>query len=92
MRLFSLLTNDTIIASYADDNTPYMTLWKRNLAIEKLEQCSDSLFAWFQNNGMKADAVINVIVSEYQQCLLTTISLKQRSMILMLKVATNKNC
>ena len=66
MQLFSLLTNDAIIASYADDNTPYVTSWKPNLAIEKLEQCSDSLFAWFQNNGMKADTVINVIVSEYQ--------------------------
>ena len=25
MQLFSLLTNDAIIASYADDNTPYVT-------------------------------------------------------------------
>ena len=33
-----------------------MTSSKANLAIDKLEQCSESLFTWFQNNGMKANA------------------------------------
>ena len=51
-----LFTNDIDIASYADVNSPYATSLKTNLAIEKLEQCSDSLFTWFQNNGMKANA------------------------------------
>ena len=51
-----LFTNDVDIASYADVNSPYATSLKTDLAIEKLEQCSDSLFTWFQNNGMKANA------------------------------------
>ena len=51
-----LFTNDIDIANYADDNTTYATLSKTNLVIEKIEQCSDSLFTWFQNNGMKATA------------------------------------
>ena len=55
--IFFLFTNDIYIASYAADNTPYETPSKTNLATEKLEQCSDSLFTWFQNNGMKANHV-----------------------------------
>ena len=45
-----LFTNVIDIASYADNNAPYATSSKTNLAIEKLEQCCDSLFTWFQNN------------------------------------------
>ena len=60
-----LFTNNIDIASYADDNTPYATSSKTNLAIKILKQCSDSLFTWFQNNGMKANAD-NVIFSVYQ--------------------------
>ena len=41
------------MASYADDNTPYATSSKTNLSIEKLQQCSHSLFTWFRDNGMK---------------------------------------
>ena len=51
-----LFTNGIDLASYADDNTPHATSSKTNLAIEKLEQYSDSLFTWFQNNRMKANA------------------------------------
>ena len=36
--------------------TPSATSSKTNLAIEKLEQCSDSRLAWFQNNEMKVNA------------------------------------
>ena len=39
-----LFTNDIDIACYANDNTPFETSSKINLAIEKLEQCSNSLF------------------------------------------------
>lgn len=52
-----LIRNDTKITSYANDDTPYAKLSKINLAIEKLEQCFDSIFTWFQNNnGIKANA------------------------------------
>ena len=43
MRSF-LFTVDIDITSYTDVNTLYTTSRKANLAIEKLEQCSDSLF------------------------------------------------
>ena len=51
-----LFTNDTDFNSYADDNTPYVTSSKTNQAIEKLGQCSDSLFTCFQDNGTKGNA------------------------------------
>ena len=51
-----LFTNYIDIVIYADNNTPYATSSKINLAIEKLEQCSDGLFTWFQNSEMKANA------------------------------------
>ena len=51
-----LYTNDIDIASYTDDNTLYVTSSKTNLVIKNLEQCSDSLLAWLQNNGVKANA------------------------------------
>ena len=58
----SLFTNDIDIANYAVDITSHAASSKINLAIEKLEQSSDSLFTWFQNNGMKPN-VDNFLVS-----------------------------
>ena len=55
MQLF-LFTNDIDITSYTDDNTLYVTSSKTNLVIKNLEQCSDSLLAWLQNHGVKANA------------------------------------
>ena len=51
-----LFTNDIDIATYPDDNTPYATLSKTNLPIEKLQQSSGSLFTWLENNGIKSNA------------------------------------
>ena len=42
-----LFTDDTDSNNYTDGNTPYVTSSKTNLVIEKLEECSDSLFTWF---------------------------------------------
>ena len=76
---FLLFTNDIDIASYADDNTPYAASSERDLAIEKLDQCSDSLFTVFQKNGIKANAdICHFLVSKKLELLmfLTTISIK----------------
>ena len=51
-----LFTNDKDITSYADDNIVCPKLSKTNLALEKFEQCFDSLLVWFQKNGMKTNA------------------------------------
>ena len=53
----SLFTNDTDIANYADDNTPHVSFWKDRVTckvIERLEECSGDMFAWFENNELKA--------------------------------------
>ena len=52
----SILQNDIDIANYADNSTHFVMSSKTNLAIEKLEQCLDSFFTWFQMNRMKANA------------------------------------
>ena len=59
-----LYTNDINTTSYSNDHTPDATSSKATLAIVKLERSSDSLSTWFQNNGMKPDAVISAIFSE----------------------------
>ena len=51
-----LFTNDRDIVIYDDDKTPYAASSKTKLAIGKLEMYSDSLFTWFPNSGMKANA------------------------------------
>ena len=47
--LFFIL-NDVDIASYADDNTPYVIADDINGVITSLEQTSKALFEWFENN------------------------------------------
>ena len=43
------------IASYADDNTPYM-IGKNQCDLEtKLQEASVKRFKWFHENGMKAN-------------------------------------
>ena len=44
------------IASYADDNTPYITDFNLEEVIQKLELTTNNLFEWFKNNHMKANA------------------------------------
>ena len=73
--LFFIL-NDVDIASYADDNTPYVIADDINGVITSLEQTSKALFEWFENNLLKSNAdkchllvsssdAINLRVSEY---------------------------
>ena len=73
--LFFIL-NDVDIASYADDNTPYVIADDINGVIASLEQTSKALFEWFENNFLKSDAdkchllvsssdAVNLTVSEY---------------------------
>ena len=51
-----LFVSDSDIASYADDNTPYVSANKPQEVIKKLEKISTVLLTWFKNNGMKANA------------------------------------
>ena len=51
--LFLILEN-TDIASYADDNPPYITGNSTEEVIQKLENASKTLFQWFSDNQMKA--------------------------------------
>ena len=52
--LFTL--NDIDIASYADDNTPYMISKKVDDLVTSFEQASNDLFEWFKNNLLKSNA------------------------------------
>lgn len=52
---FFLFRNGIDVTSDTDDNTPYARPSKINLAIEKSELCSENIFSWFQNNGMKGN-------------------------------------
>ena len=73
--LFFIL-NDVNIASYADDNTPYVIADDINGVIKSLEKASITLFEWFENNLLKSNAnkchllvsstdAVNLRVSEY---------------------------
>ena len=48
--------NDCDIASYADDNIPYVSSSNLDALINKLEESTTNLFQWFTNNHMKANA------------------------------------
>ena len=48
--------NDIDIASYADDDTPYMIADNVDDLITSLEQASDSFFEWFKNNRLRSNA------------------------------------
>ena len=48
--------NDIEIASYEDDNTPYMIADNVDDLITSLEQASNGLFEWFKNNLLKSNA------------------------------------
>ena len=52
--LFFIL-NDVDIASYADDNTPYVIADDISGVITSLEQTSKTLFEWFENNLLKSN-------------------------------------
>ena len=44
------------IASYTDDNTPYISDFNLEEVIQKLELTTNNLFEWLKNNHMKANA------------------------------------
>ena len=48
--------DDCNITSYADDNTSYASSSNLDALIKKLEESTSSLFQWFRNNHMKANA------------------------------------
>ena len=50
-----LIMENTDIASYADDNTPYTTRNSIEEVIRKLENIAQTLFQWFSDNQMKAN-------------------------------------
>ena len=49
------IISETDFASYADDNTPYVTEDSIDDVIRKLESVSSKLFKWFSDNEMKAN-------------------------------------
>ena len=60
--LFNIFLTDiflscpTEMASYADDNTPYATEVCLEKTLQKVEKASNTLFKWFYNNYMLANA------------------------------------
>ena len=55
INLFFII-EDTDIASYADDNTPYVIADNIDGVIKSLEEASEILFKWFNDNLMKINA------------------------------------
>ena len=53
--IYFLFLEDTNIASYADDTTPYICNNNLDLVIAKLEEDSLLLIKWINNNHMKAN-------------------------------------
>ena len=51
-----LIHSDIDIASFADDNTPYLYAKNAEDVIESLEQASVSPSGWFENNLLKGTA------------------------------------
>ena len=54
---------DTDIASYADDNTPYIIDDTVEGVIKSLEEMSEKLFKWFDDNLMKSNVKCHLLVS-----------------------------
>ena len=52
---FFLIMKETSFASYADDNSPYVTPENLDDVIKSLEEDSIKLFQWFSDNQMKAN-------------------------------------
>ena len=56
LRDFLFILNDVDIASYADDNTPYVIADGINAVIASLEKTSKALSELFENNFLKSNA------------------------------------
>ena len=54
--IFFIILNHVNIASYADDNTPYVVADDINGTTKSLEKASKVLFGWFENNLLKDNA------------------------------------
>ena len=52
---FFFILNDVDIASYADDNTPYVIADDINGVIKSLGKASKALFEWSENNLLKSN-------------------------------------
>ena len=52
---FFVTVSDIHITSYADDNTPYMIADNVDDLITSLEQASNRLFEWFENNLLRSN-------------------------------------
>ena len=50
------IIGDTEIASYADDNIPYVIADNIDGVIKSLEEASEMLFKWFNDNLMRINA------------------------------------
>ena len=51
-----IVIEDTDIGSYVDDNTPYVIAYNIDGVIKYLEEASEILFKWFNDNLMKINA------------------------------------
>ena len=51
-----LVLKDVDIASFADDNTPFISANNNNDLIDSLEKASSSLFKWFKDNLFKGNS------------------------------------
>ena len=50
------IIEDTYIASYADDNKPYVSADNIDRVVKSSEKASEILFKWFNNNLKKINA------------------------------------
>ena len=53
LQIFFFISNDVDIASYTDDNTPYVIADDINGVIASLQKASKTSFEWFENNLLK---------------------------------------
>ena len=56
LRVFLFILNDVDIASYADDNTPYVIADGINAVVASLEKTSKAWSELFENNFLKSNA------------------------------------
>ena len=64
--LFFIIEN-TDIASYAGDNTPYISADDIDGVIKSFEEASATLFKWFNDNLMKSNADKCHLLIQYKQ-------------------------
>ena len=71
---------ETSFASYADDNSPYVTPENLDDVIKSLEEDSIKLFQWFSDNQMKANHdKFHLLVSGKNNVTMNANGLKQKS-------------